>query len=107
MDIINELRNGPGYAVFKIENIKTFESLRKLFIKRIYSKNSLNNIDNLRKSLTNKKIRIKSKFSCSYDQQINCVFVHQMLIYCECHPTNNLLNKEVLGFLFFQRKNHF
>ena len=61
----------------------------------------------LRKSLTSKKIRIEWKFLCSYDQQINCVFVHQMLIYCECHPTNNLLNKGVLGFLFFQRKNHF
>ena len=52
MDILKKLKRGPGYAVFKIENIKAFEKLRNLFIKRIYKKNSSHNIDTLRKSLT-------------------------------------------------------
>ncbi len=52
MDILKELKNGTGYAVFNIENIKAFEKLRNLFLKRIYVKNESNNIDTLRKSLT-------------------------------------------------------
>ena len=52
MNIFKELKDGPGYAVIKIENIKVFKKLREKFIQRIFLKNSLNNIDTLRKSLT-------------------------------------------------------
>lgn len=99
MDILNELRNGPGYAVFKIENIKTFESLRKLFIKRIYKRNSLNNINNLRKSLTKMN---KAEINKTMIKLLSFTNLSEMIV----SSCPKLIKKLCGNELFIQRRAH-
>ena len=50
MNILKELQDGPGFAVFNIEDISVFKKLRNSLLKKFYSDNKKQDINSLRKS---------------------------------------------------------
>lgn len=51
MNLVEKLRNGPGYAVVNIPNMKKFDQLREKFIEKIGLKTKSENVNNIRKDL--------------------------------------------------------
>lgn len=51
MNFVEELINGPGYAVVNIPNMKKFDQLKKKFIEKIGLKTKSENVNDIRKDL--------------------------------------------------------
>lgn len=99
MNILRELKDGPGYAIFKIEDMKPFHKLRKLFIKRIFSKNPKGNINTLRKSLTKMN---KAEINQTMIKLLSFTNLSEMIISSCPKLINQLCGNE----LFIQRRAH-
>ena len=50
MNILKELQDGPGFAIFNIEDLSVFKKLRNSLLKKFYFDNKKLDINSLRKS---------------------------------------------------------
>tara|TARA_Y100001970_G_scaffold170427_1_gene208292 strand:- start:7947 stop:8648 length:702 start_codon:yes stop_codon:yes gene_type:complete len=99
MNISKQLKEGPGYAVFKIENMRSFEKIRNSFIKKIFNKNSSRNINNLRKSLTKMN---KAEINNTMIKLLSFTNLSEMIV----SSCPKLINKLCGKNLFIQRRAH-
>ena len=99
MDISKQLKTGPGYAVFKIENMRSFDKIRNSFIKKIFNKNSVKNIDALRRSFTKMN---KAQINNTMIKLLSFTNLSEMIV----SSCPKLINKLCGKNLFIQRRAH-
>jgi len=99
MDIYKELKDGPGYAVFQIENMHVFEKLRNSFIERIDIKNPTKNINTVRKAMAK---MTKAEINSSMIDLLNFSNLSEMFIMSCPKLVEELCGNE----LFIQRRAH-
>jgi len=100
MNFHKELVNGPGYAIFSIENMEVFKKLRDSFIDKInISKNNERNIDDIRKKMAQMS---KAEINKSMINLLSFTNLSEMIINSCPTLVENLCGKE----LFIQRRAH-
>jgi len=100
MNIYEKLTQGPGYAVFSIENMDVFKNLRELFVEKInISKNSEKNINSVRKLMANMS---KAEINRSMINLLSFTNLSEMIIQACPKLVESLCGKE----LFIQRRAH-
>ncbi len=100
MNLKEKLVNGPGFAVFSIENMKVFKKLRDSFIKRInISNGSEKNINSVRKIMAKMS---KAEINRSMINLLTFTNLSEMII----NSCPNLIEKLCGKELFIQRRAH-
>ena len=100
MNFHKELVNGPGYAIFSIENMEVFKKLRDSFIDKInISKNNERNIDDIRKKMAQMS---KAEINKSMINLLKFTDLSEMIIDSCPSLIETLCGKE----LFIQRRAH-
>jgi len=99
MNIYKELIDGPGYAVFPVENMDILEELRNSFIDKINIENTEKNIEAVRKAMAKMN---KAEINRSMIDLLNFTNLSEMII-LSCPK----LVEELCGTdLFIQRRAH-
>ena len=100
MDIIKELTNGPGYAVFPVENMDIFKTIRDNIVSKInIHEEAVDNIDLIRKAMTKMS---NSEINKSMVNLLKFNYFSEMIIDSCPNLIKTLCGKK----LFIQRRAH-
>ena len=97
MNILKELQDGPGFAIFNIEDLSVFKKLRNSLLKKFYFDNKKLDINSLRKSFAKMN---KVEINRAMIKLLSFTNLSEMIILSCPKMIKNLCGKE----LFIQRR---